>query len=71
VQVRLRPYIWEHSLTACKHGKVTIKSWSTTYAGGAAKALMHYVQRTYKDDPKREYAKYILIVQSSGMGKNG
>jgi hypothetical protein len=40
------------------------------YVGDAAKALMHYIQGTYKGNPKHEYAKYISIVQSSGMGKS-
>jgi hypothetical protein len=59
-----------HSLHACKHGKATVKSWSTMYVGVAAKALIHYVQKMYKDDTKHEYAKYISIVQSSDMCKS-
>ncbi|KIM81083.1 hypothetical protein PILCRDRAFT_9111 [Piloderma croceum F 1598] len=48
----------------------TLRSWDTVYEGDVAQAVICYVTRRHMDDTKREYAKYIFIILSSGMGKS-
>jgi hypothetical protein len=61
------PLAEERSLTVYK---ATLKSWDTEYQGDAAGAVMRQIRKRHNDDTKREYAKYISVVQSSGMGKS-
>jgi hypothetical protein len=48
----------------------TLKSWKEGYVGQAAQALLKTMDKYYDDHDDRYYAKYITIVQSSGMGKS-
>jgi hypothetical protein len=49
----------------------TEKSWLYPFRGDAAEALWEYIEDYFSPSfPKKQYAHYAAIVQSSGMGKS-
>ncbi|KAF8554213.1 hypothetical protein OG21DRAFT_1484826 [Imleria badia] len=67
-KVQLKEYTKDEAITSSK-------SWEREYVGDAADALWEHIREWYKkaqspDAGQSFYAKYVAIVQSSGMGKS-